>query len=271
MLGRHETMIQERLTKAETILKEAKENGDSPAEAVPKAMKALLCASFVMVPHFEIQDNETIDVAALKDQCESRECAGVEYFNNVSRACLEDNLIGLADVRPALAALHQVRMFGKWNYLPAARQIGALQLEARKPVDKVWMGAAVENEESVRDAHVYTVLISSDLIVRRDGRCRPVAGLLIDYWAERIPYRRQTAGLAFSYDQPDAEPPQAVLVGVSTLGSKHHWSQKRMLRTIRSAMYQVKSRAVEPEHLYEDPWTSALFPAISIDPNNPTQ
>ena len=271
MLGRHETMIQERLTKAETILKEAKENSDSSAEAVPKAMKALLCASFVMVPHFEIQDNETIDVAALNDQCEYRECVGVGYFNNVSRAGLEDNLIGLADVRPALAALHQVRMFGKWNYLPAARQVEALQLEARKPVDKVWMGAAVENEESVRDAHVYTVLNSSDLIVRRDGRCRPVAGLLIDYWAERIPYRRQTAGLAFSYDQPDAEPPQAVLVGVSTLGSKHHWSQKRMLRTIRSAMYQVKSRAVEPEHLYEDPWTSALFPAISIDPNNPTQ
>ena len=36
-----------------------------------------------------------------------------------------------------------------------------------------------------------------------------VAGLVLDYWVEKIPYREQTAGVAFSYDQPDAEQKQA--------------------------------------------------------------
>lgn len=98
-----------------------------------------------------------------------------------------------------------------------------------------------------------------------------VAGLVLDYWVEKIPYREQTAGVAFSYDQPDAEPPQAVLVGVSTIGARHKWSEHRMLRTIRSAMHQVKTRAVEPEHVYADKWTSALFPLVSLDPDNPVK
>jgi len=180
--------------------------------------------------------------------------------------------VSLADVRTPLAALHQVRMYGKWNFLPAAREIGALQMEPRPDeADRAWMGVAVKDENSVRDANVYTVLTPSELVVEKGGKYREVAGLMIDHWVERIPYRRQTAALAFSYDQPDAEPPQAILVGVATLGSRHRWSQKRMLRTIHSAMYQVKSRAVEPEHIYADKWTSAFFPALSIDPENPTK
>ena len=93
-------------------------------------------------------------------------------------------------------------------------------------------------------------------------------GLVLDYWVEKIPYQNQTAALAFSYDQPDAEPPQAILVGVSTLNGRHRWSGQRMLRAIHSAMYQVKSRAVEPEHLYEDKWTSGFLPLLNINPND---
>ena len=265
ILLNHKAMIEERAKEAQEILREAEAQGESMAEAVPKAIKKLLISNFIVIPHFEIQDNETLDVAALKAQT-----ADPKYFNNVSRTALEDNLVSLADVRTPLAALHQVRMYGKWNFLPAAREIGALQMEPRADeADRAWMGVAVKDENSVRDANVYTVLGPSELVVEQNGRCREVAGLMIDYWVERIPYRRQTAALAFSYDQPDAEPPQAILVGVATLGSKHRWSQKRMLRTIHSAMYQVKSRAVEPEHVYADKWTSAFFPALSIDPENP--
>lgn len=265
ILLNHHRMIHDRMTQAEEIIDKGKK--DSLAEAIQQAMKKLLVSNFIMIPHFAIQDNETIDVAALKAQT-----SNPKYFNNAPRRALEENLVSLADVRTPLAALHQVRLYGKWNFLSAAREIGALQMEPHADAaDRAWMGVAVQNENSVRDANVYTVLTPSQLIVEKEGKFRDVAGLMIDYWVERIPYRRQTAAIAFGYDQPDAEPPQAILVGVATLGSKHRWSQKRMLRTIHSAMYQVKSRAVEPEHIYADKWTSAFFPAISIDPENPTK
>ncbi len=31
-------------------------------------------------------------------------------------------------------------------------------------------------------------------------------------------------------------------------------------------MHQVKSRAVEPDHVYFDKWASAFFPILDIDP-----
>lgn len=267
ILLNHMQMIEERVKKAQEILSDAKKKDTPMSEAVPQAIKALLISNFIVIPHFAIQDNESIDVAALKAQT-----ADPKYFYNAKRSALEENLVSLADVRMPLAALHQVRMYGKWNFLPAAREIGALQMEPHADaVDRAWMGVAVNDENSVRDANVYTVLTPSELVVEKDGKYRDVAGLMIDYWVERIPYRSQTAAIAFGYDQPDAEPPQAILVGVATLARNHRWSQKRMLRTIHSAMYQVKSRAVEPEHIYADKWTSAFFPAISIDPENPTK
>ena len=130
----------------------------------------------------------------------------------------------------------------------------------------IWLGAEATKEEEVHEANVFTVL-NSDQFLKKDaeGYC-PAAGLVIDYWVEKIPYRRQTASLAFGYDQPDAEPPQAILVGISPLGGNHHWSEERMIRTIRSAMHQVKTRAVEPDHIYFDKWASAFFPILDMDP-----
>ena len=143
-----------------------------------------------------------------------------------------------------------------------------MQIDTAETEPRSWLGAQVEKEEDVHDANVYTVLNPSEFMRKHETSQKylDVAGLMIDFWVEKIPYRRQTAAVAFGYDQPDAEPPQAILVGVSTLGGNHNWSQHRMIRTIRSAMHQIKSRAVEPEHLYADEWTSSLFPILRINP-----
>ena len=249
--------LEERLAKADEVVKAGKQGQEW--ETYPDAIKKLLVPSFIMVPHFKLQGNAAIDSDQLAKQSPT-------YFQNADRAVVEDNMVGLADVRTQLQALHQVRMYGKMNFLDAAREIQPMQLESDPGGDANWMGAEVKDEASVRDANVYTVLNPAEFLVQNGESLREVAGLMIDYWAERIPYRRQTAAVAFGYDQPDAEPPQAILLGMSAIGGKHHWSEKRMLRTIRSAMYQVKSRAVEPEHVYANAWTSGLFPLLSINP-----
>lgn len=244
--------VYERLMKAEEISK----------TSIPDAMKELLGSWFVPVPPFQL-DGETVDVQALVEQAETP-----DFFRNAGRMVLEDNLVGLADVRRPMAALHQVRLAGKFNGIPAVRDLKPMQLgyKAKSEDDKhYWMGAEFPYEYLVQDASVYTVFNPSQLIVRKGDSLRDVAGVVFDFWVEKIPYAKQTAGLVFGYDQPDAEPPQAVLFGVSPVGGNHRWTERRMLRTIHSAMYQVKSRAVEPEHLYANPATSGLAPAISIE------
>lgn len=251
-------ILEERLAKAEK----------AAAHSIPEAMKALLGSYFVTVTPFSLQGNEAIRVKELAEQNSEP-----KYFFNARRSVVEDNLVSLADVRPALSALHQVRLYGKFNFLPAARDVRPLQLAAKSEyafAENYWMGAEVGDECYVRDANVYTVL-NPDCFVRQGTESQDVAGVVFDYWVERIPYSQQTAAVAFAYDQPDAEPPQAVLVGVSSVGGKHRWSERRMLRTIRSAMYQVQSRAVEPEHIYADKWTSAVFPVVNLDPENPLE
>lgn len=224
------------------------------------AVKELLLSSFRMIRPFRVDYNPFIDAAALEKQQDPK------WFGNVKEDVLEEELTGLADVRTQLNALHQVRMFAQWNGLDEPAKVTAMQIDTAEVQTRSWLGTQVSGEQDVHDANVYTVLNASRFIQKHpeSSKYMDAAGLMIDFWAERIPYRRQTAALAFAYDQPDAEPPQAILVGVSPIAGHHRWSEKRMIKTIRSAMYQVKSRAVEPEHLYADPWTSVLFPLLHI-------
>jgi hypothetical protein len=42
----------------------------------------------------------------------------------------------------------------------------------------------------------------------------PVAGLLVDDWAEVVPARQETTAIAFHFDNPDSCPPQTALLAV---------------------------------------------------------
>ena len=253
-MGHLSVVLRDRIAKADAL----RYDKDDPSST--EAIKQLLPSSFRVLLPFRVDHNALIDVEKLEKQKDPN------WFGGDTVQKVENELIGLADVRTQLDALHQVRMFARWNGIDAPAEVTAMQLDTAESDSHHWLGTKVEKEEYVHDANVYTVLNAAPFLQKHpaSGKYLDAAGLLIDFWVEKIPYRRQTAALAFGYDQPDAEPPQAILVGVSTLGGTHYWSEKRMIKTIRSAMHQVQSRAVEPEHLYADPWTAVLFPLLRI-------
>jgi hypothetical protein len=43
---------------------------------------------------------------------------------------------------------------------------------------------------------------------------QPVTGFLIDEWVEVVPGTTEITGLALQYDQPNAAPPQSILIAV---------------------------------------------------------
>ena len=49
---------------------------------------------------------------------------------------------------------------------------------------------------------------------------------------------------------------------VSTKDYRRKWSNKMMLNTMKSAVHMIKCRAVNPEMLSNDAWTSGIFPLI---------
>lgn len=252
-------IISQRLEDAETLINDE----NTTEESLSESIKKLLGGVFRIIPHFSLIQNEEgviqTDIPTLHKQMLSG-----DYFSNVSNEKIESNLIELANVRDQMQRLHQLRLFGKWNNIDTVNNLSPLQLDgATARETHEWLGLPVSSERFVHDANVYTALNPKQLFKQKeDNSFQKVAGLMIDFWVERIPYNDQTAAVTFHYDQPDAEPPQAILFAVTTSQRAHRWSEKRLLRSILSAVHLVQSRAVEPRHIYTDRRTSGFFPLI---------
>lgn len=88
-------------------------------------------------------------------------------------------------------------------------------------------------------------------------------GLLIDDWTEMIPTRDETTGIAFNYNQPNAMPPQALLLAV-TPKVTGHWDWSNLVGVLEDTLLRSKLRAVEPRLLDKEnsPELNVLLPAV---------
>ncbi len=112
----------------------------------------------------------------------------------------------------------------------------------------------------------------------------PVAGLLLDEWAELLPgadrIRESTdvspaatspaeselTGLAFHYDRPDAKAPHTVLVAVPP-DLERGWTSDGLVQVLRETLELAKLRAVD---LMDLTLTGELLPGIRISPDGAT-
>jgi hypothetical protein len=84
---------------------------------------------------------------------------------------------------------------------------------------------------------------------------KAMAGLLVDEWVEIVPSRRETTGIVFQHDAPEARAPQAVLLAVPpTPGAP--WTGWNLHRLLLETLAAAKMRAVDAEGLD----TAALNP-----------
>jgi hypothetical protein len=84
---------------------------------------------------------------------------------------------------------------------------------------------------------------------------KAMAGLLVDEWVEVVPSRRETTGIVFQHDAPEARAPQAVLLAVPpTPGAP--WTGWNVHRLLLETLAAAKMRAVDAEGLD----TAALNP-----------
>ena len=84
-------------------------------------------------------------------------------------------------------------------------------------------------------------------------------GLLIDDWTETIPAvpvdepgPQQTTGIAFHYDRPSQEPPQAMLL-LTPAQWNGAWTWPDIVDGIIDTFDLARLRAVEPDHLDDGP------------------
>ena len=73
-------------------------------------------------------------------------------------------------------------------------------------------------------------------------------GLLLDEWTEVVPGDSATTGIAFHYDQPNSEPPQAMLL-VTPRHVGRHVAVGRPHGALRETLELAAKRAVEPAQI----------------------
>ncbi len=89
------------------------------------------------------------------------------------------------------------------------------------------------------------------------------SGLLLDEWTELIPSREGNTAVAFHYDDPGAEAPQAVLIAVPPDNSEQ-WSLETVIAVLRETLEAGKLRAVDGDLLGS---LSQLLPATYLAVN----
>ncbi|HET6315612.1 MAG TPA: hypothetical protein VFG86_04070, partial [Chloroflexota bacterium] len=86
-----------------------------------------------------------------------------------------------------------------------------------------------------------------------------ISGLIIDEWNEVVPSARETTGLVFNYDEPDARAPHAILLAVSPDVSKP-WDLDTLEAVLLETLELSKLRLVDQDALHElDHYLPALY------------
>ena len=88
------------------------------------------------------------------------------------------------------------------------------------------------------------------------------SGVLLDDWTEEIPTASETTGISFRFNQPNAMPPQTLLLAV-TPEETGSWDWDDLVGILSDTLRRAKRRAVEPAQLEQlgSTW-NALAPAL---------
>ena len=94
---------------------------------------------------------------------------------------------------------------------------------------------------------------------------QPLTGLLIDEWVEVVPGTSETTGLVFQYDQPNAAPPQCILLAVPP-DLDQPWNLWSLQQVLLETLDLARLRAVDTDTLDEvGHYLPALYFAVNTE------
>jgi hypothetical protein len=109
-----------------------------------------------------------------------------------------------------------------------------------------WVGSPLKAGQQLPGGKLSLVVQSAaPLDVRQ-----PLVGLLIDEWVEVVPSPTETTGIALQYDQPNAAPPQTILLAVPP-EIEAPWTIWSLQQVLLETLDLARIRAVDPDALGE--------------------
>lgn len=123
---------------------------------------------------------------------------------------------------------------------------------AQHPPATRWAGLPLaDGEEPAAD-------VTSVLVHGAGADASRLAGFVVDEWADVVPARGATAGVAFDFDEPGARAPQAVLLAVPpVIGAA--WTLDTLAAVLTETADLARIRMVGPDEM---PWLGHYLPAL---------
>ena len=170
---------------------------------------------------------------------------------------LVDWMQNLASLRPGLYALDLSSMLAQ-AFSTNFPEFQPVQFPYSE--NDYWLGLEYPAEESLPEGDYLSLLLFNQQ--QLTGSDTHKVGILVDEWTEIIPQREEVTGIAFNFDQPDAQAPQNLLLAVSPdISPKWNWDN--LVHTLNETLDLAKIRAVEPDHLEESIFAQILPMVIS--------
>jgi hypothetical protein len=109
-----------------------------------------------------------------------------------------------------------------------------------------WVGLPLEAGKSLPGGKLSIAVQSTAPIDVRQS----LAGVLIDEWVEVVPSAKETTGIALQYDQPNAAPPQTILIAVPP-EVESPWTVWSLQQVLLETLDMARLRAVDSGALGE--------------------
>ena len=161
-----------------------------------------------------------------------------------------------ARVRPRLAGLVRLRTAAS---AVAAGNGGLATLQLPSVAGEAWIGGQFGGAKP-SGPRIQITLAGGPL----PDPAAPLAGLVIDDWTETIADPAPVTGLAYHYQSPLSEPPQAVLLAVPADLTVASWTPQALEQTLTETLALAKLRVVDQDALSK---TGQLLPAFYLANN----
>src|SRR4030095_9820038 len=109
-----------------------------------------------------------------------------------------------------------------------------------------WVGLQLKSGQSLPGGKLSLVVPST----ARIDTNKKLTGLLIDEWVEVVPSAKETTGIALQYDQPNAAPPQTILIAVTPDGDAP-WTVWELQQVLLETLDLARVRGVDVDALGE--------------------
>ncbi|GAB3009717.1 hypothetical protein GCM10027051_08580 [Niabella terrae] len=212
-----------------------------------QAIEQLFGTDFKVLPRYDF--NNTADIIAAYSSSDSL----LDYCRATAPLPVIEWLHGIALVRPNMHTLESIRLLHE-GFNDQELELAPLQLPYREQDN--WLAMPYPSGTEVLDDTLAILQLNPQGFDPAGSQC----GLLLDAWPETIPNKEEITGISFNYNQPNAVPPQALLLTVSPeLTGKWKWDN--LVGSIRDSFARARRRAVEPDHIDQMPGISTLLPA----------